>query len=62
MVLHLHKLVQQIFSPLAVVKKDINKRTGHSVGLKNVLLLECGSGDEVATVSSIAAPSKDLSG
>jgi len=41
------------------VKKDINKRTSHSVGLKNVSLLECGRGDEVATASRILAEPRE---
>ncbi len=55
MVRHHYKFMQQVFLLLAIVQKDIDKQTSHSVGLKNVSLLECGSGDEVATVSGIAA-------
>jgi len=55
MVWHHDKLMQQILSPRTIVKEDINKHTGHPVGLKNVLLLECRGSDEVAAVSGIAA-------
>ena len=55
MVWHHDKLMQQILSLRTIVKEDVKKEPGHSLGLKNVLLLECGSGDEVATVSGIAA-------
>ena len=55
MVWHHDKLMQQILSSRTIVKQDVEKETSHSVGLKDVLLLECGSSDEVATVSGIAA-------
>ena len=55
MVRHDDKFMQQILSLPTIVKEDVEKETSHSVRLKNVLLLECGSGDEVATVSGIAS-------
>src|SRR5437764_14874516 len=55
MVWHHHKLVQEILSPGPIVKQDIEKEPRHSVGLKNIALLKCRAGDEVATGSGIAA-------
>jgi hypothetical protein len=47
--------MQQIFFLRTIVKKNVDKQRCHSVGLENVPFLECGGGDEVATVSRIAA-------
>jgi hypothetical protein len=49
------KFMQQMLFLRTILKEDVEKEAGHSVELKDLLLLECGSGDEVATVSGIAA-------
>jgi len=55
MVWHHDKLIQQILSSGPIVKKNVDKKVGHSVGLKDVALVKCRGSDEVATVSGIAA-------
>lgn len=52
---HDHKLMQEILSLGAIVKQNVDEQPGHSVRLKNVPLLKCGSGNEVAAISSVAA-------
>jgi hypothetical protein len=56
MVWHHDKLMQQILPSRTILKENVEKEAGHSLGLKNIALLKCGGSDEVATVSSIAAP------
>ena len=52
-----HKLMQQIFSSRPVVEQDVDKEPSHAVRTKAILaILKCRASDEVATVSSIAAP------
>ncbi|MGC1371349.1 MAG: hypothetical protein WA824_04345 [Candidatus Sulfotelmatobacter sp.] len=55
MIWHDHKFMQQISSLLAIVKQNVDKQAGHSVGLKNAAFLKCGSGNEVAAVTYIAS-------
>jgi hypothetical protein len=55
MIWHHDKLMQQIFFMQTIVMKDIDEEASHSVGLKDVALLKCRSGDEVATASGIPA-------
>jgi len=55
MIWHHDKLMQQILSSRPIVKEDVDKEVGHSVGLKNVAPLKGRGSDEVATVSGIAA-------
>lgn len=52
---HDHKFMQQIFSLLAIVEQNVDEKTSHSAGLKNVSFLKRGSGDEVTTVTCIAS-------
>jgi hypothetical protein len=47
--------MQQIFALPVVMQQDFEKELRHSFRLKQALLLKCGSGDEVAAVSSVAA-------
>jgi len=52
---HQHKFMQQIFLLPPIMSQDIDKELRHLLRLKQAVFLECGSGDEVATVSGIPA-------